>query len=192
MRGGLDETLARLARREEAMRRRGTDPAAEGETASAAGHRDGGHTEPGRAEPARNAGPAWPDSRDGGPRRAVEPGGTAVEPDGVVARSAGQHRADPVEEVAEAVRRVVERYPGLAVGLRVEHGGQVVPLRVARSGESVTVTAEPAGVPPGVWPLSVNTVPAWVDRDGLDPDPAARLAELIRRDPSLLDGEPTW
>ncbi|MER7458969.1 hypothetical protein [Micromonospora sp. NPDC126480] len=181
MRGGLDETLARLARREEAMRRRGTDPAAEGDTVplpgtDAAGRRDG---EPGRGEPARNAGPAWPDSHDGGP-----------------ARSAGQHRADPpgrdpVEEVVEAVRRVVERYPELAVALRVEHGGRVFPLRVARSGGDVTVTAEPSAVPPP-WPLSAHTVPAWSDRDGLDPDPAARLAELIRHDPSLLDGEPSW
>ncbi|MDM4721085.1 hypothetical protein QTQ03_16315 [Micromonospora sp. WMMA1363] len=146
MRGGLDETLARLARREEALRRRSTDP--------------GGDTDP----PASLA--------------------------------AGQHRARapeplPVDEVAEAVRRIVQRHPALAVELRVAHDSRAYPLRVAWSEGSVTVSAEPA--PPPAWPLSARTVPAWSSRlDGPAADPAARLADLIRRDPSLLsDIDPT-
>ncbi|PZF93341.1 hypothetical protein [Micromonospora deserti] len=136
MRGGLDETLARLARREEALRRRVTEP----------------------TDPAP------------GRRRANEGGWR-----------------DPVKEVVEAVGRVVAAHPGTAVALRVEHDGQAYPLRVAWSGGSVTVSAEVAAVPPPVWPMPVGTVPdrtpGW---DGSSPDPAARLAELIRRDPSLL------
>lgn len=133
MRGDLDETLARLARREEAMHRRANGPG----------------DEAGGEEPR-------PDDRD------------------------------PVEEVAEAVRRVVAAHPGMAVRLRVEHGGQAYPLRVSWTGRDVTVGAEAAAVPPPVWPMSVQTVPA-PGQEGLSPDPAARLAELIRRDPSLLE-----
>ncbi|MEV4660419.1 hypothetical protein AB0J85_00570 [Micromonospora echinofusca] len=168
MRGGLDETLARMARREEALRRRAADAgAAGGEVADPAEARDG--SGPGRAETraeARNAGPGWADTR-----RGAEP-------------------RDPVAEVAEAVRRVVAGHPGTAVSLRVEHDGQAYPLRVAWTDAGVTVDAE-AAAPPPAWPLSVKTVPAWTPaREGLTPDPAARLAELIRRDPSLLgDGD---
>ncbi|MGN9776010.1 hypothetical protein ACTMS0_09570 [Micromonospora sp. H33] len=203
MRGGLDETLARLARREEALRRRGAEPGTEGDSVRLpgpeAGRREPGQGEAARAEAARgdtgrgeagrNAGPAWPDHRDAGVRRGATPAAWRDDPTG---RSAGQHRAeapgpDPVEEVAEAVRRIVERHLGLAVAVRVEHDGQAYPLGVAWSGGSVTVSAEPAVAPPPAWPLSARTVP---DRssgpDGVRPDPAARLADLIRHDPSLL------
>ncbi|MEV1147231.1 hypothetical protein, partial [Micromonospora sp. NPDC049799] len=104
----------------------------------------------------------------------------------------GQHRADdvmwrdPVEEVAEVVRRVVAEHPGMAVSVRVDHDGQAYPLRVSWSGGIVTVSAAGAAVPPPPWPMSVKTVPAWTPQDGLSPDPAARLAEIIRQDPSLL------
>ncbi|SCG77256.1 hypothetical protein GA0070609_5361 [Micromonospora echinaurantiaca] len=199
MRGGLDETLARLARREEALRRRAAEPA------GASDPTERPEPGPGRTETGRNAGPGWADppvprrtdGPDPGPRRADgrERGGGGVagrERGGGV----GSHRAadtagrDPVEEVAEAVRRVVAGHPGLAVSVRVEQDGQAYPLRVAWSGPDVAVHAEPA--PPPAWPLSVNTVPDLPSgRDGVRPDPAARLAELIRRDPTLLaDGDP--
>ncbi|MFI0792706.1 hypothetical protein ACH4OY_08405 [Micromonospora rubida] len=94
---------------------------------------------------------------------------------------------DPVTEVAEAVARVVAAHPGVTVTVRVEHDGQAYPLRVGWAGGRVTVGAEAATVPPPVWPLSVKTVPAWMPGpDRLTADPSARLAELIRRDPSLL------
>jgi hemin uptake protein HemP len=152
MRGDLDETLARLARREEALRRRagGPDEEAAGEEPTAAGSPRDGHG-------------AY---RLRGASRPVD--------------------RDPVEEVAEAVRRVVAEHPGLIVTLRVEHDGQAYPLRVSWAGPDVTVGGEATVAPPPVWPMSVKTVPA-PGQDGLSTDPAARLAEMIRRDPSLLE-----
>ncbi|MER7267446.1 hypothetical protein ABT344_03920 [Micromonospora carbonacea] len=234
MRGDLDETLARLARREEALRRRGVDPGDEpgrepaGRTVPA---RAGAHPV-GRAEPAARAEArpdptpavradarhdpspgaqvdavagtdAAPDPRprptgdvggdpvDALPRRtggapALPAAPAPVHPVGVAGR-------DPVDEVAGAVARVVAAHPGMTVALRVEHDGQAYPLRVGWSNGRVTVGAEAATVPPPVWPLTVKAVPAWpADADRLKVDPAARLAELIRRDPSLLDStDPT-
>ncbi|MEH1099667.1 hypothetical protein [Micromonospora sp. CPCC 205561] len=165
MRGGLDETLARMARREEALRRRAAETTAGGGTAGPPETPD--DPGPGRTEPrgeGRNAGPGWTDTR-----RGTEP-------------------RDPVAEVAEAVRRVVAGHPGMAVGLRVEHDGEAYPLRIGWTDAGVTVELEPVAPPPA-WPMSGKTVPAWTPaREGLAPDPAGRLAELIRRDPSLLDG----
>ncbi|MBB5824025.1 hypothetical protein [Micromonospora carbonacea] len=216
MRGDLDETLARLARREEALRRRGVDPGDE------PGREPAGRTVPaqagahpvGRGEPAaraearpdptpavradavadaapdprpRPAGDVGGDPADALPRRtggvpALPAAPAPVHPAGVAGR-------DPVDEVAGAVARVVAAHPGMTVALRVEHDGQAYPLRVGWSNGRVTVGAEAATVPPPVWPLTVKAVPAWPsDADRLKVDPAARLAELIRRDPSLLDG----
>ncbi|WP_262283164.1 hypothetical protein [Micromonospora sp. MA102] len=152
MRGDLDETLARLARREEAQRRRTPLPGEADEEAE--------HDRP-------------VDGRAGHGAYRLR-GGDRPE------------RRDPVEEVAEAVRRVVAEHPGLAVVVRVELGGQAYPLRVAWSGPEVTVGAASAPAPPPAWPMSVKTVPA-PGHDGLVTDPAARLAEMIRRDPSLLE-----
>ncbi|MEH1165653.1 hypothetical protein V6V47_09720 [Micromonospora sp. CPCC 205539] len=160
MRGDLDESLARLARREEALRRRD-------DTVELA-RPDVGHAEP------RNAGPGRHDARHAG----------RDTPDDLAGLG-------PVEEVAEAVRQVVAGHPGLAVTVRVEHAGRTYPLRICWDGTDVTVGPEPAATPveaPPTWPLSGRTVPGWAPGpDGLSPDPAARLAELIRRDPSLLD-----
>ncbi|GGO12147.1 hypothetical protein [Micromonospora parathelypteridis] len=183
MRGDLDETLARLARREEALRRRADD---RDDTAAPPGPPGLGGND------ARNAGPGRY-----GARHAGVPGPGDVAGWG------------PVEEVAEAVRQVVGAHPGLAVTVHVEHAGRTYPLRVSWNGPDVTIglappappaapvaPAPPAGPapatapvePPPAWPLSGRTVPAWAPGpDGLTPDPAARLAELIRRDPSLLD-----
>ncbi|MBM0276812.1 hypothetical protein [Micromonospora tarensis] len=163
MRGDLDETLARLTRREEALRRR----AADRDTAAPPGPpRLGGD--------ARIAGPGRHD-----PRHAE------------VDASADVAGWGPVEEVAEVVRQVVGAHPGLAVTVQVEHAGRTYPMRVAWDGSAVTVGPVPPVTPvqpPPAWPLSGRTVPAWAPGpDGLNPDPAARLAELIRRDPSLLD-----
>ncbi|MBU8857374.1 MULTISPECIES: hypothetical protein [unclassified Micromonospora] len=155
MRGDLDETLARMARREEALRRRAPMP----------------------GEPADRDVPA----------EAVDEHGDGRAGHGAYRLRGGEApvRRDPVEEVAEAVRRVVAEHPGLAVTLRVELGEQAYPLRVSWSGSAVTVgPATPA--PPPAWPMSVKTVPA-PGHDPLESDPAARLAEMIRRDPSLLD-----
>lgn len=145
MRGELDDTLARMARREELQRRRA---------------------------------------------------------------SAGR---STVDEVIEAVQRVVARHPGLSVTMSVAEGGITSVVRVEWTGGNIAVapavapavepSIAPAVEPPargsvprdtaaarGAWPMSGKTVPGWAAAaDGLAPDPAARLAELIRRDPSLLD-----
>ncbi|MFC4146538.1 hypothetical protein ACFO0M_09745 [Micromonospora mangrovi] len=200
MRGDLDETLARMARREEALRRRVGTPDDEGDVT-------------GPAEPTRGAYRL----RGGTPPAAREPVGSTpvLEPVGqppVVREPGGNTPAvrDPVEEVAEAVRRVVAEHPGLAVTLRVEHDGRAYPLRVEHDGRAyplrvehdgrayplrvswagpdVTVGEEAVAKPPPAWPMSAKTVPAWTPgRDGPGVDPAARLAEMIRRDPSLLE-----
>ncbi|WP_431892255.1 hypothetical protein [Micromonospora haikouensis] len=235
MRGDLDETLARLARREEALRRRGADPgdepgrepAAPTVPAQAAAHPVGwGEPAEARQDPTpavrvdagagpdagtgdattpatrpRPAGDVGQDPADALPRRtggipALPAAPTLTHP--ALAQPALTHPAgvagrDPVDEVAEAVARVVAAHPGMTVALRVEHDGQAYPLRVGWSNGRVTVGAEAATVPPPVWPLTVKAVPAWPsDADRLKVDPAARLAELIRRDPSLLDStDPT-
>lgn len=144
MRGELDDTLARMARREELQRRRA---------------------------------------------------------------SAGR---STVDEVIEAVQRVVARHPGLSVTMSVAEGGTTSVVRVEWAGGNIAVapavapaveasivpaveppvrgSATTASAPRGGWPMSGKTVPEWAAAaDGLSPDPAARLAELIRRDPSLLD-----
>ncbi|MEV2238990.1 hypothetical protein [Micromonospora sp. NPDC049891] len=169
MRGGLDETLARMRRREEALRRRATDPTAP------ADDQPGPEPDPGHGSDAgwsrsdsRNAGPGWAGVRE--PAHEAPP----------------RH---PVEDVAEALRAAVAAHPGASVAARVEHDGQAYDLRVTWAGQEVTVSGQPAAPPPS-WPLSVKTVPGWSSaQDGLSEDPAARLAELIRRDPSLLTGE---
>ncbi|WP_229404810.1 hypothetical protein [Micromonospora sp. NBRC 110038] len=228
MRGDLDETLARLARREEALRRRGADPGDEpgrepatptvpaqatahpvgwGEPAARAEARQdpapavrvdaGAGSDAGTGDAAapaarpRPAGDVDQDPADALPRR---PGGVPALPAApALAHPAGPAGRDPVDEVAEAVARVVAAHPGMTVALRVEHDGQAYPLRVGWSNGRLTVGAEAATVPPPVWPLTVKAVPAWPsDADRLKVDPAARLAELIRRDPSLLDStDPT-
>ncbi|MEV1330288.1 hypothetical protein AB0J20_11990 [Micromonospora costi] len=162
MRGGLDETLARMARREEALRRAA------------------GPAEPAYREPGEQGGrePDDQGSREPGAQTGREPGAHRLDGDRAPAE-------DPVEAVAEAVRRVVAEHPGLAVTVRVEQGGQAYPLRISWTGGEVTVAAELA--PPPTWPVSGRNAPSWPPgRGGTGHAPAARLAELIRRDPSLL------
>lgn len=94
-----------------------------------------------------------------------------------------------LDDVAEALRAAVAVHPGTAVTARIDHDGQAYDLRVAWTGQEVTVTGQPVAAPPS-WPLSANTVAGWPAREeSLTGDPAARLAELIRRDPSLLTSE---
>lgn len=99
----------------------------------------------------------------------------------------------PVDDVTEAVARVVAEHPALAVTMWVANGPSISAMHVAWTDGMVTVrpAAEPAlptaGQPPQSWPMSVRTVPGWAEPDEPPaPDAAARLADLIRRDPSLL------
>ncbi|MEU5548349.1 hypothetical protein ABZ738_01125 [Micromonospora sp. NPDC047793] len=165
MRGGLDETLARMRRREEALRRRSTDPSTDDQP-------DPGPDAPSGAAASRtdsrNAGPGW----TGAPERVP-----------------GTSPRQVAEEVAEALRVVVAARPGTSVTARVDHDGTAYDLRVAWIGQEVVVSGQPA-TPPPAWPVPISDATGWSDApEAPQPDPAARLAELIRRDPSLLTGE---
>jgi hypothetical protein len=94
-------------------------------------------------------------------------------------------RLEPVvDEVVEAVAAVLQRHGSLTVTVTVEgaearasaqlgwHEGR---LTVARS-ESQSIAPETGTAPP----------------PETSEETAARLAELIRRDPSLLDGRERW
>ncbi|TDB70787.1 hypothetical protein [Micromonospora sp. KC723] len=163
MRSGLDETLARMARREEALRRRAGDP----------GDEPGGGASPAAfAAPGRDGRPAAP-----GPGERAGSGGPG--PD-----------RDPVRDVVEAVRRVVDAHPGLAVALRVEYEGRAFPLAIEWTRTGATVGPGNPATPPPSRPTPGRTAPAWTPATHeFTDDPAARLAEMIRRDPSLLTGD---
>ncbi|MGC5029132.1 hypothetical protein [Micromonospora sp. DT229] len=162
MRGGLDETLARMRRREEALRRRSTGATDRADEAAGPGDAEGSG--------GRNAGPGWtaPRAPVGSPPRSV------------------------LDDVVEALRAAVAVHPGTAVTARIDQDGQAYDLRVAWTGAEVTVTAQPVAAPPAWplsehtvadWPAS---------QESLADAPAARLAELIRRNPALLgDADPT-
>ncbi|MEU1754607.1 hypothetical protein ABZ436_18320 [Micromonospora matsumotoense] len=214
MRGGLDETLARLARREEARRRRSADQGGEADdgVSTVAFEATGGvTTEPaypgpaptGPAHPAAarpgagHPGPAHPGAAQTGPGRlgAVPAELVRTGPGWTGAGGPAAGRSDPVEEVAEAVRRVVAAHPGLTVALRVEYAGRTYPLRVERTDAGGHSDRTEAGArapvdPPPAWPLADRNPAAWTPaREMPGVDPAARLAELIRRDPTLLDND---
>lgn len=111
-----------------------------------------------------------------------------------------------VDELVEAVQRVVARHPGLAVTMSVTQGDTTSVLRVEWTGGNLAVTPavapaveasiEPTMAPPAAdaaardtqsrttWPSSGGTGSDW---NAAADDPAARLAELIRRDPTLLE-----
>jgi len=94
-------------------------------------------------------------------------------------------RLEPVvDEVVEAIAAVLQRHGPLTVTVTVEGaearasaqlGWHDSRLTVARS-ESQSTVAEPDTAPP----------------PETSEETAARLAELIRRDPSLLDGRERW
>ncbi len=90
-------------------------------------------------------------------------------------RAVAQQNAGPMapaprpaaaDEVADAVRRVVETYPGTTVSLTVKGPAGTTSLQIGWYNGAVVALPGPA------------------------PDAAARLAELIRRDPGLLAPEP--
>ncbi len=109
------------------------------------------------------------------------------------AAEAAGRAASPADEVTEAVQRVVGQHPSVAVTMWVADGSSLTALHIGWSDGVVTVrpAAEPAlptaGEPPHSWPLAVRTAPNWTDhREREAGGPAARLADLIRRNPSLL------
>ncbi|MFD0823115.1 hypothetical protein ACFQ0D_33420, partial [Micromonospora zhanjiangensis] len=166
MRGELDDALARMARMEE-LQRRLANGAPRDLRAS--------------GEPAQQDRP--PTDQRYEPHPPVDP---AVRP------------WSAVDDVVEAVRLVVGHHPQLAVTLWAEDGTTGAAVRVEWVDGVVTVTPdeEPvampsAGAPPPSYPMTVQpraqTPTAWTPptEEGANAS-AARLAEMIRRNPSLL------
>jgi hypothetical protein len=99
-----------------------------------------------------------------------------------------------IGEVVEAVRRIVERHPELSVTVYGEEGEVSAEIRIARREGVVEATVVAAEGPisatasvPGP-PPALPGPPAWPLPTDSNPGAAARLAELIRQDPSLLTG----
>jgi hypothetical protein len=106
-------------------------------------------------------------------------------------QAAGGQR--PLDELIEAVRRVVAQHPTLTVQLWADDGTATSSVRVAWSDGTVAVGPEgepvaPDGAVAPSWPRPVYPAPGSTTAPGGVDAPAARLAELIRQDPSLLDG----
>src|SRR5689334_16538478 len=112
---------------------------------------------------------------------------------------ANGHGGHAAGEVVAAVADVVGHHEALTVTITVDSGDDLATFRVVRRQGKVEVTrlqpapapAPPRDMPWAGQPVNHQTHPAW---EGPDPETldqtAARLAELIRQDPSLLDGNP--
>ncbi len=116
MPGGLDDALARMARREE-LRRRATQ-AAEGAAQAAEG----------ATQPAASA---------------AQPAVGALQPT-VGAAQAPASPGETVEELVQAARRAVARDPELSVTVTVTYRGRTSAVRVRKEGGEVTVAVAPA------------------------------------------------
>jgi hypothetical protein len=107
-----------------------------------------------------------------------------------------------IDEVVDALSDVVRHHDAVTVTVTVDEGGHLSTVRIVQRGGQLDVThlqpqvphSPPAlPVPPaeprhnGDAPRAIR--PEWRSRDAETLDQtAARLAELIRQDPSLLDG----
>ena len=128
---------------------------------------------------------------------------------------ANGHGGPVVDEVVEAVAEIVSHRGPMTVTVTVDTGDDLATVRIVQRRGQVEVThlqpqplAAPAPVPPPPTPMpppepyqdlprdmpwagSPPIRPNWQSRDPETLDQtAARLAELIRQDPSLLDGNP--
>jgi hypothetical protein len=130
-------------------------------------------------------------------------------PDGVPARHWQLRSNGPAgtDELLWAVRGVVERHPGMTVTLAVTEGATTSSVRVHWSSGSVALTTQPIGEHPRTpllaggeahGPAAARPRPALPTRrtggqwtadidSAAGARSAARLADLIRQDPSLLD-----
>jgi len=106
-----------------------------------------------------------------------------------------------VDEVVDAVSEVVRHHDTATVTVTVDDGGHLSTVRIVQRDGQLVVThlTQQAPVPPapaveprrnGEAPRTIRPIrPEWRNRDAETLDQtAARLAELIRQDPSLLDG----
>src|SRR5689334_23117277 len=112
---------------------------------------------------------------------------------------ANGHGGHAVDDIVAAVADAVNHHAELTVTITVDDGADLATVRIVRHNGQVEVTRlQPAPEPPPPhdmpWagrPVNRPVRPNW---EGPDPETldqtAARLAELIRQDPSLLDGSP--
>src|SRR5438034_11507276 len=100
-----------------------------------------------------------------------------------LANSAAGRLGPVVDDVVEAIATVLHRHGPVTGSFTVEGSeAQVTAQLWWQDGELVVVRSEPRAVPG-----------AAATRAGeSSEETAARLAELIRRDPSLLDGRDNW
>lgn len=200
MRGELDDALARIARMEELQRRLAADTANETTPAEATRETWPPTPEPGHDDYSSSADPYLADPE----QDEYPPAATAHEmwqSPVVPARpewSAGTDAdriptvESPLDDLVEAVGRVVERHPQLAVSLWADDGSGETAVRVEWANGTVSVTADEeqlplpsAGAPP-TWPMPTQPPQPWAGPSEPSADSAARLAELIRQNPSLL------
>jgi len=100
-----------------------------------------------------------------------------------LANSAAGRLGSVVDEVVEAIATVLHRHGEVAVSVTVEGGEAQITAQLSwQDGQLVVVRSEPQAVPGAAPPRAAET----------SDETAARLAELIRRDPSLLDGRDNW
>ena len=100
-----------------------------------------------------------------------------------LANSAAGRLGSVVDEVVEAIATVLHRHGPVTVSVTVEGGEAQVTAELSwQDGELVVARSEPHRVPAAAAPHAEET----------SEETAARLAELIRRDPSLLDGRDNW
>ncbi|HYN97292.1 MAG TPA: hypothetical protein VES42_25920 [Pilimelia sp.] len=189
MRGELDDALERLRRREEVRRRLDRDARPATPPAqtwpSHDRHPDRRPEQPADQHPDRHL-DQWPDQhldqrqeqnreRRAEHRRPDDPPTAGGRGDG------GPAGADPADELLLALGDVVARYEGMAVTATVEVGGAAWTMRVSRRADGqVEVTAWEA-------PPADAGGAAAEDPNGAEERTAARLADLIRQDPTFLD-----
>jgi hypothetical protein len=100
-----------------------------------------------------------------------------------LANSAAGRMGPVVDEVVEAIATVLHRHGPLTVSVTVEGAEAQVTAQLSwRDGQLVVTRSEPHAVP-GAAALRAGET---------SEETAARLAELIRRDPSLLEGRENW
>jgi hypothetical protein len=92
-------------------------------------------------------------------------------------------RLDPVvDEAVEALIAILQRHPSLTFTVTVEGNEARASARLGWQDGRLVLTRSDAQA----------TVDATEPHEETSAETAARLAELIRRDPSLLDGRERW
>lgn len=99
-------------------------------------------------------------------------------------------RLEPVvDEVVEAIAAVLQRHGPLTVTVTVEGAESRASAQLGWYDGRLTVARSEAHA---TVPEAISVEPAAAPPPETSEETAARLADLIRRDPSLLDGRERW